>query len=132
MEATRAFLTAEPPVQLKLTHCDWESQTLLWNYLAKVTSLAHLSLPYIQLYDDFPCIIFAFTPRFADQPLKNMKIGTQSESGQLMVDVRQIGKGLFSHMLSTWRWNDRVTNETKFQSYRFAKIVYFQHAINSQ
>ena len=113
MEVTRAFLTTELPVQLKelsLTHCDWESQTLLWNYLAKVTSLAHLSLPYIQLHDDFPSIIFAFAPRFADQPLK---IGTQSESRQLMVDIRQIGKGLFSHMLSTWRWNDRVTNETK-------------------
>jgi hypothetical protein len=79
--------------------------SLLWNYLARATSLTHLSLPNLQLLDDFPSIIFpfrelqylyihvAFASRFADQPLKKMKIDTQSQSGlgHVMVEVKCVG-----------------------------------------
>ena len=90
MAVTKAFLTTEPPVQLKelcINHSsfDFDNYSLLWHYLARVTSLTHLSLPHLRPPDDPPSLIFAFqelqylevhialAPSFADQPMKEMK-----------------------------------------------------------
>jgi hypothetical protein len=117
-----ALLTSDPPVQLKELWITrryveedhsllWDS-SMLWNYLARVTSLTHLSLPDLELSDGPPpSLIFpfrelqylhihvTFAPRFADQPLKEMKIDTESDPGQLMVEVRQHWQGIvFPHV----------------------------------
>ena len=79
--------------------------SLLWNYLARVTSLTHLSLPYLQLGDSppsWPRLIFpfqalqylhihvAFAPLFANKPLKVLRIATGvRDHRQAMVKVRQ-------------------------------------------
>jgi hypothetical protein len=125
-EVTNALLTSDPPVQIKvlcLTHCD--NYSLLWNYLARMTSLAHLSLPNLRLPHGRPSeslnfpfqeltylhIHVAFTPRFANQPLKMMKIDTESGVGQLMVEVRQHWQGIvFPHVecLEIDRPNDEL------------------------
>ena len=116
MEVIESLSTTDPPVQLKelwLTrrYCLWGEHSFIWNYLAKATSLTHLSLPSLQPSDDFPPLIFpfrelqylhihvAFAPRFADQPLKKMRIDTQSEPGELMAEVRQHWQGtVFPHV----------------------------------
>ena len=83
--------------------------SLLWRYLSRVSSLTHLSLPNLKLRDGPPpSLIFpfqglqylhihiAFTPRFANQPLKEMKIDTESGQGQAMIEVvvRQHWQGI--------------------------------------
>jgi hypothetical protein len=117
-EVIKVLLTTDPPVQLKelwLT-CYWELASLLWKYLSRVTSLTHLSLP-IRFGDGlshhvppslmtFPFqelqylhIHVAFAPRFADKPLKKMKINTDRKPGQAMVEVRQHWQGIvFPHV----------------------------------
>jgi hypothetical protein len=92
MAVSEALLTTDPPVQLKklyLTYSYNDDYTLLWNYLARVTSLTHLSLPSLGLSRHPPSCIFpfpelqylhidvAFAPRFADQPMKKLKIDTR-------------------------------------------------------
>ena len=112
-EVVKALLTTDPPVQLKelwLTR-RYRRYSLLWDYLAMATSLTHLSLPYLGLSDGPPSLIFplqelqylhihvAFAPRFADQPMKKMIIYTESETGQVMVEVRQHWQGIvFPHV----------------------------------
>jgi hypothetical protein len=130
MEVVEALLRTDPPVQLMelwLTSCDLgDDYSLLWNYLARVTSLTHLSLPFLELPDGpSPSLIFpfrglqylhthvAFAPRFADQPLKEMKIDTESHyPGQiLMEEVRQHWQGIvFPHVesLKTDRRRDEL------------------------
>jgi hypothetical protein len=117
VEVIEALLTTDPPVQLKelwLTrYCGGfkGDNSLVWNYLARVTSLTHLSLPGLQLSDGLPSLIFpfrelqylhihvAFAPRFADQPLKKMIIDTESKRGQAMAEVRQHWQGtVFPHV----------------------------------
>ena len=74
-------------------------------------SLSHLCLPGLRLTDGLPSLIFpfrglqylrihiAFAPRFANQPLKWMKIDTESKLGQLMVEVRRHWQGIvFPHV----------------------------------
>ena len=111
LEVIEALLITDPPVQLKqlwLTCRLWGDHSFLWNYIARATSLTHLSLPYLQLSDDLPPFFFPFqnlqylhihvaiAPRFADQPLKEMRIETQSE---LMAEVRQHWQGVvFPHV----------------------------------
>jgi hypothetical protein len=106
------LLTSDPPVQLKeLYVIHYDDYSLLWNFIARVTSLTHLSLPDLLLPDGPPPHIFpfqelqylhiniAFAPRFANQPLKKMKIDTESKPGQLMVEVRQLWQGIiFPHV----------------------------------
>jgi hypothetical protein len=131
-EVTEALLTTDPPVQLKelwLTSY-WGGHSLLWSYLARATSLTHLSLQDLELPvpDGLtPSLIFPFqelqylhvhvalAPRFADQPMKVMKINTetQSERGHLnlMVEVRQHWQGIvFPHVeyLEMDRWYDKM------------------------
>jgi hypothetical protein len=110
LKVIEALLTNDPSVQLKEL---WPYSSLLWNYLARVTSLTQLSLPNLRLPQEGPpplSLIFpfqelqylyihvAFAPRFKKQPLKEMKIDTESRRGQAMVEVRQhwqFGKALF-------------------------------------
>ena len=102
LEVIEALLTTDPPVQLKelwLTHRFSGDYSLLWNYLARVTSLTHLSLPNLHLPDGTPSLIFhfrklqylhihvAFAPHFANQPMRKMKINTGNTLGEDMVDV---------------------------------------------
>lgn len=84
--------------------------SLLWNFLARVTSLTHLSLPNLRLTDNglssesslifrFPELQYlhihiALAPRFADQPMKSMKIITERSSDQLMAEVCQHWQGV--------------------------------------
>jgi hypothetical protein len=128
VEVTEALLTTDPPVQLKelwLTS-HWGGHSLLWNYLARATSLTHLSLQDLGLPvpdGPPPSLIFSFqelqylhihvalAPRFADQPMKVMKINTETRIEQghsnLMVEVRQHWQGIvFPHVeyLETDRW----------------------------
>ena len=110
-----ALLTTVPSVQLKelwLTQHYNGDYSLLWNYLAGVTSLTHLSLPYLTLQEGPPAslnfpfqelqylhIHVAFAPRFENQPLKVMRIDTESNSRQAMVEVRQHWRGVvFPHV----------------------------------
>ena len=116
---TEALLTSDPPVQLKelwLTQPYGGDHSLLWNYLARVTSLTHLSLPFLQFREGPPAsLIFpfqglqylhihvGFAPLFANQPLKEMKIYTQSLSKpdpwQAMEEVIQHWHGIvFPHV----------------------------------
>ena len=112
-EVIESLMASDPPVQLKeLYLIYYEGYSLLWNFIARVTSLTHLSLPHLELSDGPPhSLIFsfqelqylhihiAFAPRFADQPLKKMKIDTESGAGQLMVEVRQLWQGItFPHV----------------------------------
>ena len=112
-EVIWALLTTDPPVQLKelwLTRRFCGDHSALWNYLARMTSLTHLSLPdLLVLSDRAPRLIFtfqelqkylhihvAFAPHFADQPLKVLKIDTESEPDvivQLEPEVRQHWQG---------------------------------------
>ena len=84
---------------------------MLWNYLARATSLTHLSLenlecskgpppPYFPLLRiHFLGIHVAFTPRFADQPLKEMRIDTECKRGEAMVELRRHWQGtVFPHV----------------------------------
>ena len=103
-EVIKALLTSDPPVQLKELSLHYDDYSLVWNYLARVTSLTRLCLPDLKLSDEPPSLIFsfqelqylhihvAFAPRFANQPLKKMKI--DSELGKLMVEVRQHWQGI--------------------------------------
>ena len=108
LEVIDALLTTDPPVQLKelwLTRLRRGDCSMLWSYLARVTSLTHLSLPRL-LPNSSPSFIFsfrelqylhihvAFAPRFADQPLKEMVIDTESKPGQLMEEVREHWQGI--------------------------------------
>ena len=118
-EVVKSLLTSDPPVQLEelwiFPYCfiKLKDHPLLWNYLARVTSLTHLSIPLatLELLEDLPPLIFpsqelqylhihvALAPLFANQPLKKLKIDTKSESGQLMVEVRQHWQGIvFPHV----------------------------------
>ena len=112
LEVIVAFLTTDPSVQLKelrFTHHYYDEYFLLWNYLARVTSLTHLSLPYLKLPEGPPSLLFTFpelrylhihvalAPRFADQPMKVMKIYTDSDSTKLrqaMKEVHQHWQGI--------------------------------------
>ena len=131
------MLTTDPPVQLKefwlTSHypSDWEGYPSLWNYLARMTSLTHLSLPNIQLSNGPPSLIsfrelqylhihVAFAPRFANQPLKEMIIDTESEPGKVMEEVRQHWQGtVFPHVeyLETDRRRDEL-NEIPIEFWR--------------
>ena len=93
-EVTKAFLTTDPPVQLEELelHHDFrvEDYLLLWNYLARVTSLTHLSLPNIEFQLPHPSFVFPLqelqylcvhvvsAPLFADLPMKEMEISSHS------------------------------------------------------
>ena len=123
-EVIKSLLTSDPPVQLKeLYLIHYDDYSLIWNFIARVSSLTHLSLPNLQLPDGPLSLIFsfqelqylhihiAFAPRFANQPLKKMKIDTDSEPGQLMVEVRQFWQGItFPHVehLETDRLYDEL------------------------
>ena len=121
LEVIEVLLATDPPVQLKelwlSTRDYWcrkvEGPSLLWNYLARVTSLTHLSLPDLKCHLPvcppsliFPfqelqhlCIHVALAPRFADQPMKKLTIYTESGLGQAMVEVRQHWQGIvFPHV----------------------------------
>ena len=120
MAVTQAFLTTEPPVQLKelylLTHIYHVISfpfELLWNYLARVTSLTHLSLADLRPLapDGIPSTIFhlpklqylhihvAFAPRFADQPMKEMRIISKREPEAMVEVVRRHWQGIvFPHV----------------------------------
>ena len=85
---------------------------MLWNYLGRVTSLTHLSLPTLRLPEGFPpeSLILSFpelqylhihvalAPHFADQPMKKMEISTDHPAmfggkikpAELMEKVRQV------------------------------------------
>jgi hypothetical protein len=77
-----------------------------------VTSLTHLSLPFLKLQEGPPAsLIFpfqglqylhihvGFAPLFANQPLKEMKIYTQSKPGQAMEEMIQHWHGIvFPHV----------------------------------
>ena len=111
-----ALLTTDPPVQLKelwlnpsRVYRGDDSRPMLWNYLARVTSLTHLSLPHLDSIP--PSFIFSFpelqylhihialAPRFADQPMKEMEIKTESEPGRAMIEVRRHWQGtVFPHV----------------------------------
>jgi hypothetical protein len=119
MEVTWALLTTDPPVQLKelwLT-CRFYGDgnfSVLWNYLARMTSLTHLSLQHLELSDGPPpSLVFSFqnlqylhihvalAPRFADQPMKKLEIDTETkhEDGKAMEEVRQHWQGIvFPHV----------------------------------
>ena len=116
-EVINALLTTDPPVQLKefrLTCRYWGDYSLLWNNIvARMTSLTHLSLPDLQLSECPPSLIFAFqelqylrihvafAPRFANQPLKELRIDTECERGGAMMEVRRHWQGtvtVFSHV----------------------------------
>jgi len=111
LEVIEALLTTDLPVQLKelwLTS-HWGGHSLLWSYLARATSLTHLSLqdlglpvpdglppslifPFQELqYLEYLHIRVALAPRFADQPMKVMKNNTETRSERghlnLMVEV---------------------------------------------
>ena len=61
LEVIEASMTSDPPVRLKelyLTH--FYPVNSLWNYLASVTSLTHLFLPYLRLLDDTPLSLSPF------------------------------------------------------------------------
>ena len=110
LEVTHTMLTTDPSLlQLKelwLTLRYYKDYPLLWNFLARVTSLTHLSLPRLKLSDgpsspnfafrelQYLHIHVAFVPWFADQPLKMIKIDTESLSGQLMKEVRDYWQGI--------------------------------------
>ena len=116
LEVINALSTSDPPVQLKELWLTWYGgdYSLLWNYLARATSLTHLSIAsYIELSNCPPPPYFplgplrihflrihvAFAPRFADQPLKEMRIDTESEPDGAMVEVRQHWQGtVFPHV----------------------------------
>ena len=115
LKVIEAVLTTDPSVQLEELwlprhYKNYEYQyrySLLWNYLARVTSLTHLSLPNLTLQEAPPTsLVFpfqelqylhihvAFAPRFANQPLKILKIDTESKPGKAMVEVRKYWKGV--------------------------------------
>ena len=90
---TKTFLTTDPPVQLKELHLNHYYHdynflaSLLWNYLASVTSLTHLSLSKLLPDHDGPLSLISpfqelqylhvhitLAPRFANQPMKKLKI----------------------------------------------------------
>ena len=88
-EVTEAFLTTDPPVQLEklqLNHDFQEDYLLLWDYLARVTSLTHLSLPNLKFKLPHPSLIFPLqelqylhvhvvsASLFADLPMKEMEV----------------------------------------------------------
>ena len=109
-----ALLTTNPSVQLKelwLTGNYCGDYSLLWNYLTRVSSLTHLSMPYLRLTDDLPSLNFplqeleylhiniAFAPCFAHLHLKEMDIDSNSKLGPLMAEVRQFWRGIvFPHV----------------------------------
>ena len=121
-EVTKAVLTADPPVQLKklqLYHDFREDYMLLWNYLARATSLTHLSLPNLEFQLPHPSFIFplqelqylhvhvVLAPLFADQPMKKMEISSESSYRIRVIDpvsikielVRQHWQGIvFPHV----------------------------------
>ena len=113
------LLAADPPVQLKelwlstYTYRPSEGHSFLWNCLARVTSLTHLSLSDVEgslpvcppsLIFPFQelqhlCIHVALAPRFADQPMKKLTIYTESRLGQTMIEVRRHWQGIvFPHV----------------------------------
>jgi hypothetical protein len=113
-EVITALSTFDPPVQLKelwLTRDYRVNYSLLWSYLARVTSLTHLSIAYLELSDGPPPLYsllsrlhylrihVAFAPRFADQPLKELRIDTDSKPDEAMVEVRRHWQGtVFPHV----------------------------------
>ena len=116
-ELTKAFLTTDPPVQLEklqLDHDFREDYLLLWNYLARVTSLTHLSLPNLWFQLPHPSLIFPLpelqylhvnlvsAPLFADQSMKEMDISTRMSffhPTPIMNLVRQHWQGIvFPHV----------------------------------
>jgi hypothetical protein len=116
LKVIEVLLKADPPAQLKelwFTRSYRGYYSNLWNYLARVTSLTHLSLPkggcYLDLPDGSPPPIFclpeiqylhihvALAPHFANQPMKEMKIDTESKP--VMEEVRQHWQGIvFPHV----------------------------------
>ena len=130
LEVIKALLTTDPPIQLKelwLNLCltDSGDYSMLWNYLARVTSLTHLSLPLLRRT---PSHIFHFpelqylhvhaelAPSFADQPMKEMKIHTEREPGTfeaLLPLLQRLWKGIvFPHVeyLETDQWAHELIN----------------------
>ena len=114
---TEALLSTDPPVQLKelyFTYIYDVDYSLLWNYLARVTSLTHLSLPDLRppVPDSIPSLVFShpelqylhihvgLAPHFADQPMKEMEIVTESGPSHLIIaEVRQCWQGIvFPHV----------------------------------
>ena len=107
---------------------------MLWDNLARVTSLTHLSLPdrtplsfSFSTFKNYNIHIHvAFSPHFANQPMKEMKINTGKNLGKDMVDVvRRHWQGIvFPHVeyLETDRcseiipiefWKEFLTNVKK-------------------
>jgi hypothetical protein len=115
-----ALFKTNPPVQLKklyLTasgYLDYHDFSLLWNYLTRVTSLTHFSLPHLNCRrhgmvpprtSPFPELQYlnvdvAFAPHFADQPMKKMKININANRRLgLAEEVRQHWQGVvFPHV----------------------------------
>jgi len=106
LEVIKALLATDPPVQLKELWLfskrfkNIEDCSLQWNYLARMTSLTHLSLPDLRLPDGItPSLHFhelqylhihvTSAPCFADQPMKEMKISTR-QSGPLRALVEVV------------------------------------------
>ena len=97
LEVIKALFTIDPPVQLKELWLSWsfsKDHSFLWNHLAKMTSLTHLSVANLRLSDGPPSgpqLIFpfqelqylhihvAFAPLFANQPLKKLAIYTEGD-----------------------------------------------------
>ena len=113
LDVTAALLASDPPVQLKELRIAYyyDGYSLLWNYLARMTSLTHLSLTNLDVNDDTPSLISPFqdlqylhihvalAPRFADQPMKKMRIDIENDPEELMVEVRQHWRGIvFPHV----------------------------------
>ena len=117
-EVIEALSTSDPPVQLKELWVTWRYGNkfpLLPNYLARATSLTHLSLAHLRLSESngpppplysppsrlhYLRIHVVLAPRFADQPLKEMGIDTECKKwGELMPKVRQHWQGtVFPHV----------------------------------
>ena len=111
-ELTKAFLTTDPPVQLEelqLDHDFREDYLLLWNYLAGVTSLTHLSLPNLEFQLPHPSLSFPLqnlqylrvhvvsAPLFAVLPMKEMEISTQSLLQMRVISISPIIKLVRRH-----------------------------------
>ena len=136
VEVTKAFLKTDPPVQLKELHLNhsygdlYSSASFPWNYLASASSLTHLSLPNLQLPANDTSLVpplqelqylhihVAFAPRFANQPMKRMKISTDRRRGEAMGEVRQHWPGtVFPHV--EYLDTDRSRNELDTISIEF-------------
>ena len=112
LKVREALLTTDPHVQIKELQLNFRYRgdySLLWNYLARPTSLTHLSLTSLELPDGPPLSHFllsritisAYPCRFCSSfcrsaSVKKMKIYTKSIPGLAMVEVRHHWQGIVS------------------------------------